>query len=300
MDPYLAAIAARIETLIRALEAGPDAEARRQAVELARLSLALHGAGLARLIDIVRAQPAGATVVRQLAADPAVAMLLSLHDLHPHAASSAPPVQLARRAPDRAHGTAGACECCGAAIPGVHRHVVDLATRRLICSCQGCWLAVGTHAGDRDRRAVPAHSAPRPRLRVSAREWEALGIPVGLAFFMANSSIGRTLAFYPSPAGVVESLLPLEAWRGLTEANPWLASVAPDVEALLVRELRRGGAPAEYQSVVAPIDACYDLVGRVRLEWRGFDGGDAVRHEIDRFFADLPGGVAEPSVAVGL
>ena len=31
----------------------------------------------------------------------------------------------------------------------------------------------------------------------------ALVIPVGLAFFFGNSQLGRTVAFYPGPAGVI-------------------------------------------------------------------------------------------------
>ena len=44
----------------------------------------------------------------------------------------------------------------------------------------------------------------------------------------------RTVAFYPSPAGATESLLPLDAWERVLAANPALADVEPDVEALLV------------------------------------------------------------------
>ena len=34
-----------------------------------------------------------------------------------------------------------------------------------------------------------------------------------------------------------------------------------------------------------PIDTCYELVGRLRLLWRGFDGGSEVRQAMDEFFA---------------
>ena len=36
-----------------------------------------------------------------------------------------------------------------------------------------------------------------------------------------------------------------------------------------------------------PIDACYRLVGLVRLHWRGFDGGSEAWAAIDTFFAEL-------------
>ncbi len=36
-----------------------------------------------------------------------------------------------------------------------------------------------------------------------------------------------------------------------------------------------------------PIDACYELAGRMRLHWRGFDGGAEARASIDAFLADV-------------
>jgi len=38
---------------------------------------------------------------------------------------------------------------------------------------------------------------------------------------------------------------------------------------------------------LVPIDACYELVGRIRRCWKGFDGGEDAWNEIDGFFADL-------------
>ena len=34
---------------------------------------------------------------------------------------------------------------------------------------------------------------------------------------------------------------------------------------------------------VVPIDACYELAGRMRLHWRGFDGGAEARQAIAGF-----------------
>jgi hypothetical protein len=47
----------------------------------------------------------------------------------------------------------------------------------------------------------------------------------------------------------------------------------------------RGDAGAEYYLV--PIDACYELAGRMRLYWRGFDGGAQARAAITDFLADV-------------
>ncbi len=92
----------------------------------------------------------------------------------------------------------------------------------------------------------------------------------------------RTIAFYPGPAGATESELPLEAWQRIVEANPELAVLRPDVEALLVR--RTDGPHGSCYLV--PIDTCYELVGRLRQLWRGFDGGQQAHEAMDEFFAD--------------
>jgi hypothetical protein len=112
-------------------------------------------------------------------------------------------------------------------------------------------------------------------------QWDALEIPVDLVFFFVNSAAGRPVACYPGPAGAVESALTLDAWWSLVAANPWIGTLAPDVEALLVR---RSGA---YQCFVVPIDRCYELAGRIRRAWTGIGGGDEVRAIVDRFFAEV-------------
>ena len=103
------------------------------------------------------------------------------------------------------------------------------------------------------------------------RQWDALQIPVSVAFFFVNSTLDRVSAFYPSPAGATESLLPLDTWDELTAAHAELATLEPDVEAFLVRVST--GRRTEGECYLVPIDACYELVGQLRTLWRGFDGG---------------------------
>jgi hypothetical protein len=116
-----------------------------------------------------------------------------------------------------------------------------------------------------------------------------LRIPVEIAFFFHDTSAGRVVAFYPSPAGAVESLLELTSWQRLTLANPVLDEMAPDVEALLVN--RSGGARDHW---LVPIDDCYALVGLIRTHWKGLAGGVAAWDEIATFFTGLRTGCAEP------
>ncbi len=91
-------------------------------------------------------------------------------------------------------------------------------------------------------------------------------------------------AFYPGPAGATESLLPLDTWADLVAGEPVLATLLPDVEALLVRSTAGDADPECY---VVPIDACYELVGRLRRLWRGFDGGREAHDALDEFFAGV-------------
>jgi hypothetical protein len=176
------------------------------------------------------------------------------------------------------------CELCAAPAGEGHRHVVELATGALRCACSTCaTLFVRPAAGARFR-TVPRRVLVDPGLAIGAEDWARLQIPVGLAFVVFSAAARRWIAHYPSPAGATGSELPLDAWRELEARSALVAQAEPDVEALLVRG-ERGAATLE--CFLAPIDLCYDLVGRIRRHWRGLDGGDAARREVAAFFDAL-------------
>jgi hypothetical protein len=182
------------------------------------------------------------------------------------------------------------CEMCAEPIGEEHGHVANLEDRRILCTCRPCTLLF-THEGAGSERptdgdspmrrfqAVPERYRYDPDFAMSEGDWDELAIPVRMAFFFRNSGMGRTVAFYPSPGGATESELSLDAWIRVLAANPAVADVEPDVEALLVD--RETGA------YLVPIDVCYELVGLVRLHWKGFDGGEEAWEKIDAFFAGL-------------
>ncbi len=173
---------------------------------------------------------------------------------------------------------------CAVAIAHEHQHVVDLESRALMCTCRGCYLLFTSTEANLRFRAVPDHYASFPDFSLGEGTWDELEIPVNLAFFFVNSRTGATTAFYPGPAGATESELPLQAWEAVLATNPLLATVGTDVEALIVRG---PGSGREAECYLVPIDACYELVGRLRKVWRGFDGGQDARAEIDDFFASV-------------
>jgi hypothetical protein len=173
------------------------------------------------------------------------------------------------------------CELCGAQIPARHPHLVEPAKHRLMCACQACGMLLGNRDDDR-YRLVPEEIRVLDDFRLSDAEWDALGIPIGLAFFFFSTPEGRILALYPGPAGPAESLLTLDAWTGLVARNPVLTDLEPDVEALLVN--RVNGANEYY---AMPIDRCYALVGLIRTHWQGIAGGEEAWEAIGSFFANL-------------
>jgi Fe-S cluster biogenesis protein NfuA len=74
----------RVETLVQAIQAHADQQTRAVAQELVQTILALHAAGLERIVELI-AQPGqlGGATIQQLAEDELVASLLLLHGLHP-------------------------------------------------------------------------------------------------------------------------------------------------------------------------------------------------------------------------
>lgn len=186
---------------------------------------------------------------------------------------------LSRQAPSAAE----ACDVCGVAIPAAHAHVVGLETRRLLCCCRACHLLF-THQGAAGGtyRAVPERYQRLENGPVSDAQWNALRLPVGVAFFFTNSTLGKTVAFYPGPDGATEADLPPDLWSDIVAASPALGAMVPDVEALLV-EKTAGGC----DGYLAPIDACYELVGSIRQHWKGVDGGPEVRERVRAFFDGL-------------
>jgi Family of unknown function (DUF5947) len=187
-----------------------------------------------------------------------------------------------RRAPEPAGER---CEMCSEAIADEHQHVVDVTGRQLMCVCRACYLLFTDTDAELRYRAVPDRYLAFGDFALDRRAWEALQIPVGVAFFFTNSTLGRTVAFYPGPAGACESELDLDGWNAISGADSRVGLLADDVEALLVRVPESEDAGP--QTYLVPIDACYEFVGRLRMLWRGFDGGQEARAFIDSFFAQV-------------
>ncbi|MFF8731897.1 DUF5947 family protein [Streptomyces sp. NPDC015171] len=177
----------------------------------------------------------------------------------------------------KATAEAERCELCAARVPDDHPHLYDTGDAEVRCVCRPCSvLFPGDGAGQGRYLTVP-----RRRVRLPAVDTGLLGVPVGLVFFVPRAD-GTVTAEGPSPAGAMRWEVDPAGWRRLAAECPQLASVAPDVEALLVNSVR-----GHEEHWIVPVDDCYRMVAVVRREWRGLAGGGRVWPAVERFFAEL-------------
>lgn len=178
------------------------------------------------------------------------------------------------------------CEFCSTALLLEHRHLVEIGSGKIICACDPCALRFENVIGR--WKLIPRDARRLTQFQMADADWEALALPINLAFFVQSTPHKKIVAIYPSPAGATISHLPLAAWEALAQANSCLADMQPDVEALLVNRL---GAARDYW--IAPIDRCFELAGLVRVHWRGLSGGEKVWQEIAGFLETLSPGTVD-------
>ncbi len=189
----------------------------------------------------------------------------------------------ARRAASR---TLERCELCSDGLHHEHPHLVELATRQILCACDACALLFDGLEKSKYKR-VPRSAKLLVDFEMSDGQWESLMIPINLAFLFRSSAEGTAIALYPSPAGAIESLLPLDAWSAIVEINPVLHQLQPDIEALLVNRVAHAHRMGKAEYYIAPLDECYRLVGLIRSNWKGLSGGTEVWTEVGQFFTNL-------------
>lgn len=178
------------------------------------------------------------------------------------------------------------CELCSAGLSSQHSHLLELATRKILCACEPCSTLFDGMTGGRYKR-VSRRIWLLQDFEISDMRWEEMMIPINMAFFIFSRTEKKTVALYPSPAGAIESQLPLYAWDEMVNDNPILKEMEPDVEALLVNRIGRTSESAPSDYYLAPIDECFGLVGLIRAHWKGLSGGSEVWTEIANFFSAL-------------
>lgn len=175
------------------------------------------------------------------------------------------------------------CELCSAEVQSHprHEHLLEQHTGQVTCSCSACAMIFPVNAGKRYLR-IPRVPYRLDGFVMSEDQWDSLAIPVRMAYVQLHPETRAPRAFYPSPAGPTESLLSLDGWAELVRDNASLSRLQPGVEALLINRI--GEVRDHY---IAPIDRCFELVGLIRLNWRGLSGGQEVWQRVAEFFTAL-------------
>ncbi|GAA3039117.1 DUF5947 family protein [Streptomyces glomeratus] len=169
------------------------------------------------------------------------------------------------------------CDLCGAEAPSGHRHLWDTVEEAVLCACRPCSLLFVEEGASEARYRL----VPRRRVRLPPVDTQGLGVPVGLAFFVRHAD-DTVSAHLPSPAGAARWEADPAAWHDVVSGCPPLATIASEVEALLVNTAH---SAKEYW--IAPVDDCFRVVAIVRREWRGLSGGSRVWPAVEQFFAEL-------------
>jgi hypothetical protein len=170
------------------------------------------------------------------------------------------------------------CNLCGAGIAPdpAHRHLLEADSERVLCACDACATLFGEDALGR-YRAVPRDVRALSDVDLSEGDWQALGVPIRLAFFVRDGERGSGgRAVYPSAAGPVTTSLGPEAFVLLESKGARVSELLPRVEALLVQTGTSG-----VRAYRAPLDVAYRLVGILR------SGSTAASGAVERFFSEL-------------
>jgi len=194
-------------------------------------------------------------------------------------ATKSPLASLRKLVPAKAD--AEGCGLCNVALTADHAHLIEPRSRKIICACRSCAILFDSQQAAKYRRVGGAVRVLADFCQSEA-QWDDLGVPIGLAFFCYSTAHAQTIALYPGPAGLTEAKVDSRVWNELTEQNPTLKSLAPDVEALLINRIKQAR-----EHYLVPIDACFRLTGMIRRSWRGLSGGAQVWRDIDGFFTDL-------------
>lgn len=169
------------------------------------------------------------------------------------------------------------CDLCSAPVPPRHRHMLDTDREEVLCACVPCSLLFVREAASKGHYRL----IPQRRLRLEPFGTDALGVPVGLAFFVPHAD-GVVVAHFPGPAGPAQSEIDTGGWRQAVRERPELGTLEAGVQAFLMNTVRN-----QQHHWIVPLDDCYRLVALVRREWRGMSGGSRVWPEVERFFTEL-------------
>jgi len=188
---------------------------------------------------------------------------------------------LALRQFTRKHVVEERCDLCSASLSERHEHLFDARERRVACACRACTMLF-PETGEAAYRRIVSHASRLPHLRLDAEDFEALGIPVRVAFLYPSRVHDCVFAVYPNGGGAAEATLPRAAWEMLVVQHPTLACIELDVEGLFVNAI---GEESDVYRL--SVDVGHRIVGTLRAQ-SGRIG--ALRTEIRRMLREAAEG----------
>src|ERR1700710_2124179 len=102
--------------------------------------------------------------------------------------------RMAQRKPE-----VGTCDFCSVELAPDHRHLLELANRKVVCACTPCALRFEGVIGGRFK-LIPRNVRELVNFKLTDEQWANFALPINLAFFFQSSVADRVIALYPSPA----------------------------------------------------------------------------------------------------
>ncbi len=77
------------------------------------------------------------------------------------------------------------CDFCSIELATKHRHLLEVASNKVVCVCDPCALRFENTVGGRFK-LIPRDTRLLTDFQLSDLQWEAFALPISLAFFFFN------------------------------------------------------------------------------------------------------------------
>ena len=78
------------------------------------------------------------------------------------------------------------CELCSIRVPPQHRHLLEMTTQKIVCSCDACALRFQDVVEGRFK-LIPRDARELSDFAMADADWENFALPINLAFFFYST-----------------------------------------------------------------------------------------------------------------
>ena len=177
------------------------------------------------------------------------------------------------------------CELCGTGLAPEHSHVLRIANRQLVCACDPCALLFADASAATYKR-VSRRITELGDFALTDEQWEALLIPIDLAFFLHSSPARTNRRRLSKPAGPTESLLTSRPGTTSLESIRVCARSSSTWRRFSSTASGVARSPAAAGPSLSRSTSATGWLGDAEV-LHGISGGTVVWNEIAAFFAGL-------------